>query len=264
MPTTRQMRQMYPELVKSFNPLICDYAQTTKVPFIAAGTFGETVELRFHPGCAEAFRALAAVFAAWNYRFWDPAGGTCVCRPITGGSKTSLHAHGVALDINPSTNRYRSTRLRGLIQWGKQTDMPKGMVLAAEAIRTKGGFRVFEWGGRWTTKDPMHWQPSKCTRAQLERGIDWSTVQGKPIEDEETMKRGDTGVDVKKLQNYLNRWVKGYDIVEDELTEDGDYGPATEATVKVFQQWARLAVTGVANPITVSTLTALVVDKKED
>ena len=260
MPSTQQMRTMYPELIKSYNPLICDYSQTTEIEFVAAGTFGSTVWLRFHPAVVEAYRALAAVFARWDYRFWDPAGGTVVCRPITGSWRTSLHAHGVALDINPSTNRYRIKA--GLVQWGRQTDMPKDMIVAAEAIRTKGGFLVFEWGGRWNTiKDPMHFQPSRCTRAQLERGIDWATVQG-TLEDEDTMKQGDRGKSVMKAQNYLNRWVTSRDIPEPVLDEDGNYGIHTANRVSLFQSWANLEPSGQIDPITIATLTALIIEDR--
>ena len=78
---------------------------------------------------------------------------------------------------------------------------------------------------------------------------------------EDDMKPGDLGTDVKKLQNYLNRWALKVGINAPELIKDGDYGPATERHVRAFQAWATLDQTGVANPITISTLTALVIPK---
>ena len=52
----------------------------------------------------------------------------------------STHAWGIALDINPDTNRAGTTG-----------DLPEGVVNAFERV----GFR---WGGRWKRRDPMHFQ----------------------------------------------------------------------------------------------------------
>ena len=75
------------------------------------------------------------------------------------------------------------------------------------------------------------------------------------------MKPGDLGTDVKKLQEYLNRWGRKVRTNAPELIKDGDYGPITKQRVREFQEWATLDQTGVANPITIGTLTALVIPK---
>lgn len=190
MPTTQQMRNLYPELViGGVDPLwnvltggpTCDWSRTVVVTFYAGGPFYPLgkVNLRFHPTIAPWAEALAAVFYQHRYPFEETAGGSVSCRKITGGTKTSPHTHGVAMDINPSRNRYRTTLLGGLIQWGKETDMPMAMIVDAEAIRTVNGKPTTSWGGRWSNiKDPMHFEASKCVRSDLATGINYSTVAG--------------------------------------------------------------------------------------
>lgn len=227
--TSQETRNAYPELVKRFDVdgrPVCGYAETVEVGF---ATPGGQIGLKFHPSVADAARALAAVFAAYGYLFRESAGGSINCRNITGASAdqirlqarsgrayaTSLHAHGVAVDFNPSVNRYR--RAVGPIQWGRQTDMEPAMIADIEKIRTVGGFRVWTWGGRWTNiKDPMHFQATACTRLQLERGIDWSTVP-------ETEMLMDY-LKVRDLQEALN-------AAGASLTVDGVWGPKSAAAL---------------------------------
>lgn len=188
MPTTQEMRNMYPNLVvggvsSDWTVLaggpICSYTSTTRAVFYAPAFANGRIALRFHPTITPWASALAAVFYHHRYPFRELAGGSVSCRKITNGSKTSPHAHGVAMDINPSTNRYRTSLLGGLIQWGRETDMPMQMVLDAEAIRTASGKATTSWGGRWfNIKDPMHYEASKCLRGDLAFGIDKATVVG--------------------------------------------------------------------------------------
>jgi D-alanyl-D-alanine carboxypeptidase len=190
MPTTQEMRNMYRELVtggvdSAWNVLPggpnCSWGITRTITLLAGGSAYPSgrVNLRLHPTVAPWGEALAAVFHHHNYPFLETAGGSVSCRKITGGTKTSPHAHGVAIDINPSRNRYTTSILGGLIQWGKQTDMSPAMIRDAEAIRTTTGKPVTSWGGRWTnTKDPMHFEASKCLRGDLALGINKSTIAG--------------------------------------------------------------------------------------
>ncbi len=250
MATSAQMRAWYPELV--VEPLIplCNYEDTARVKFLAGGSSYPQgyVWLRCHPAVEEWMQALAAVMYHHGYDFREPAGGTLSCRKITGGSRTSLHAHGVALDINPSKNRYRGQWLGGLIQWGKDTDMPPEMIDDLKNIRTVEGYRITEWGGDWINiKDPMHFQCSKCTRAQLEQGIDLTQVPGwydyalwAGLMKEEDMaflplKHGDglegrefKRSDVAHLQSKLN------DVFSEGLVEDGRYGDLTAGVVTMI------------------------------
>jgi peptidoglycan hydrolase-like protein with peptidoglycan-binding domain len=65
----------------------------------------------------------------------------------------------------------------------------------------------------------------------------------------QTIKLGDTGDDVKRLQRVLARSkILGFDDV------DGVFGPQTEQAVKDFQQANGLAADGVVGPLTWSKL----------
>lgn len=119
--------------------------------------------------CKEAFDALHAVFGAWGYVLRTPGCWGYLCRSITGGSGYSLHAYGIPLDVNAPANPYGPRLV---------TDMPRAMVEAGLAIRTKGGHQVFGWGGNYRrNKDAMHWEVV-ASPAELALGIDWSTVAG--------------------------------------------------------------------------------------
>src|SRR6478672_728959 len=65
-----------------------------------------------------------------------------------------------------------------------------------------------------------------------------------------TVRRGSTGQEVQNLQNILLQL--GYNIGGP--TADGDFGPATEAAVKQFQQANGLTADGIVGPGTWSAL----------
>ena len=58
------------------------------------------------------------------------------------------------------------------------------------------------------------------------------------------IKRGNTGSEVKEIQELLG------------ITVDGDFGPATQKAVIDFQQKYNLTADGIVGPITLSTLKA--------
>jgi len=119
-----------------------------------------------------AFLALSACLRAHDYRTRRADTGAYNCRRITGGSGYSLHAYGIAADLNWSTNPY-----------GKRlvTDMPPAMRDAIKAIRTRGGHLVFRWGGDYSgNKDAMHFEVV-ASPAELATGIDPNTVPGARI-----------------------------------------------------------------------------------
>lgn len=161
MATTAQLRASYPEFIRNPSIPTCNFSSAVSVRFPAAGSSYPAgyIDLRVHPTTRQIWRAVAAVMLHYGYPFREPAGGTLACRKITGGSGTTLHAHGIADDHNPSKNAYRVTAMGGLIQWGKQTDMPAAMVLDIERIKLANGLHPMRWGGRWwTVKDPMHYE----------------------------------------------------------------------------------------------------------
>ena len=268
---------------------ICDYSRTARVVFLAAGAADPDgngrITLKVHPLLLDSFVGLASVFLAHNYPFEEMAGGTVSCRNITGAKATaierqireqkayatSLHAHGLATDINPSRNRYR--RVSGLIQWGRQTDMSKAMVRDVEAIKTKAGKRALEWGGRWTnSKDPMHFE-NDLTRAELDAGINRTTIKGladylafaggggapptNPDEEEQMLKRGDKGNAVGRIQTALKSW--NPDALP-KFGVDKDYGGETEAWVRNYQTAANLEPTGNTDGLTGAFLLEYVSD----
>lgn len=224
----------------------CDYSLCEAVAFAAAGAYSSDVHLKVHPVTDEAWRALAAIMRSWGYTFNETAGGSVSCRKITGGTRTSLHAHGIAVDFNPSKNSYRRTYGGGLIQWGRQTDMPKDMVVQIEGIRTNDGAKVFRWGGRWTNiKDPMHYEVN-TTKAHLLTGIDWSSVPAThvPQEDEEmiTLTTPYTkGDDVKYWQLRMNEG----GLLSAPLTTDGIFGNNSKNAVNVYRAHFGLEASGI-------------------
>jgi hypothetical protein len=111
---------------------------------------------------APAFFALNDILKKHNYRTRRADTGAYNCRKITGGRGYSLHAYGIAADLNWQSNPY-SKRLI--------TDMPMAMVQEIERLRTRSGHKVFRWGGRYkNNKDAMHYEVI-CTPAQLATGI---------------------------------------------------------------------------------------------
>lgn len=76
----------------------------------------------------------------------------------------------------------------------------------------------------------------------------------KPTVKVRTLRRGVEGADVKRLQSELNRVFPAY---PGKLTVDGDFGPATEETVKEFQRRAGLKPDGVVGPKTRAKLKSM-------
>ena len=115
----------------------------------------------------DAVKALNAVLIDWDYRTRRADTGAYNCRPITGGTNYSLHAYGIAVDLNWSTNPYGHHLI---------TDMPIGMIEDIEGIRTAGGVQVWRWGGRYSNnKDAMHFEVV-ASPAELARGIQSQTT----------------------------------------------------------------------------------------
>lgn len=124
----------------------CETSRFTTIPF---GNNGAriTVDRR----CVDAFNALAAVMDKHNYDITPPDVGAYVCRAITGGSNYSLHAYGIAVDINWQDNPYGPVL---------KTNMPMDMVREiSPGIVTNNGVQVFRWGGDYSgNKDAMHFE----------------------------------------------------------------------------------------------------------
>jgi hypothetical protein len=88
----------------------------------------------------QAFKNLIAMGFAAELRTYDG----CLCiRPMTSGHGWSVHSWGLALDFNAATNGY-----------GRKPSFSPGLVKCF----TNAGF---EWGGKWSTPDGMHFQLPK-------------------------------------------------------------------------------------------------------
>jgi hypothetical protein len=153
-------------------------------------------KVRVAPPTSDAWKALAAVLAAHGYTIRGADTDSYNCRKITGGTDKSLHAFGIALDINWTTNPYidhigerdvrfslKATQAARAIDVKAalaDTDMTPAMIDDVLAITTKSGKRVFEWGGHWrSVKDCMHFEID-VSPDDLVQGIDSATVAGEP------------------------------------------------------------------------------------
>jgi hypothetical protein len=178
--STTQLRQLWREFE-------CDEASMVLVPF-------GPDKIRVAPPTAEAWEALAAVMLHHDYHIRTPDTDSYNCRTITGGSGRSLHSFGIALDVNWTTNPFldhagnrkvrfsdkpiQDERAKDVRRGAADTDMTPAMTADVEAIKTKGGVQVFEWGGSWSTrKDCMHFELD-VSPAELAEGIDLATVKG--------------------------------------------------------------------------------------
>jgi hypothetical protein len=268
------MRREFDDLIVSFTGPKCDYSNTAIVYFPARGAKWPDgrIGLRVVPVARQAFRALAAVMLHYGYVFEETAGGTLNCRYVGGTSVTSFHAHGTAGDFNPSRNKYRVSA--GLIQWGLQTDMPKAMVAAIEAIRSVSGHSVWEWGGRWfNIKDPMHYELD-LYRSQLNTGINlaslpagsWSKYvafeAGAPSSGGEQMFDQSTPGPSPAVAMFQRDLISlGYKLGDFPPIQAGLYPPGAdgwfrataETQTKVFQKNLGLTVTGKGDALTVAT-----------
>lgn len=188
--------------------------------------------------------------------------GTYNCRLITGGSRLSLHAYGIASDTDPYSlgNPYygRTHPKAWKFSWNN-TKFTRTQVEAVEGIRTNNGKKVFLWGGRWITiKDYMHWEIDVAP-SDLATGINWKTVPGGRLEGEEqVLKRGDKGNAVTKFQAGLLGWNPS---ALPNFGADGDFGGETEEWVKNYQSAADLAVTGTIDGVTGTLLMEYVEDR---
>lgn len=182
------------------------------------------VKIYVNAKATSAFKALGRVFESHSYNVRPADTGAYNCRKITGGTGYSLHAYGIAPDINWNTNPFRSDNR--LI-----TDMPTIMIEHITSIRTMNGRQVWGWGGHYrSVKDAMHFE-IVCSPADLATGINWNTVyQLEPslAGDMPLIERGDKGPAVKKLHDLLR-------VVPESDPGYGTFGPKTVEVVTAYQ-----------------------------
>jgi len=105
--------------------------------------------IRVHRKVAEAFSRVAKRLEPGRRKYADflrPLGGTISDRKIAGTNRTSTHAYGIAIDLNPARAHYWRWSAG---RW--QNKIPQSLVDAFEA-------EGFIWGGRWAHFDTMHFE----------------------------------------------------------------------------------------------------------
>lgn len=218
-------------------PLRAAWAPPCEGPWTRIELHGEGA-ISVRPATADAWRALNAILVAHDYRTRRADTGAFNCRRITNGKGYSLHAYGIAADLNWTTNPYGPRLV---------TDMPAAMVVEILALRTVSGHQVFGWGGNYrTNKDAMHYE-IVCTPAQLATGLAGKDAPGpaRPAvvpawhsfaagaTDETIRRSGGLGHQVSEVQLMLT--ALGYDVGK----VDGAYGPRTQAAVRAFKRWVQ-------------------------
>ncbi|MEX2422335.1 MAG: M15 family metallopeptidase, partial [Acidimicrobiia bacterium] len=83
-----------------------------------------------------------------------------VCRPAVGSASWSMHASGLAIDINPFHNPYVKGDLvlpELASAYADRADSRDGMIVEGGAVTEAFAAIGWHWGGRWTSlTDPMH------------------------------------------------------------------------------------------------------------
>jgi len=123
---------------------------------------------------------------------------------------------------------------------------------AALKIRTNTGARAFRWGGDFG--DYMHWQLD-CKPSDAASGVDWSTVYGGEVFDDErdepVLKKGSKGKAVEILQDSILVYNSA---LLPKFGADGDYGSETVAAIRRIQGDFDLPETGSADEATLFVL----------
>ena len=144
-----------------------------------------------NPRIVDAVRALGHALEAAGYRA-DRVGGFSD-RAIKGSARLSLHAYGIAIDIDARDNPHRRGQ-SGPARWSsaatqdeRRADVAAGradttftpqQIAAVRAIHTTDGIPVFFWAGAWSmSPDAMHFQID-VTPTELARGIAVSPSSG--------------------------------------------------------------------------------------
>ncbi|MEH2513095.1 hypothetical protein V1291_004449 [Nitrobacteraceae bacterium AZCC 1564] len=165
----------------------CDESKMVVIPF-------GPDNIRVAPPTAPVWEALAAVFQHHGYKIRTRDTDSYNCRSIKGSTERSLHSFGIALDVNWNTNPFIDHAGNRKVRFSQKptqderaedvrlgladTDMTEAMIADVLKIRTADGKQALEWGGHWNSvKDSMHFEID-VGPADLERGIDPSTVVG--------------------------------------------------------------------------------------
>lgn len=174
--------------------------------------------------------------------------GMLCCRLIRGSStKISSHSWGTAIDLT----------LDGKLDTRGNNKTHYGLTLIAPIFNSYG----WVWGAEFRTEDAMHFEVSKSTLQQWQaQGLlvgsttsvaaattPLAKAAGKIAVSPSVLKKGDTGAEVRLLQQKLNQHGA-------HLSTDGVFGNGTEKAVIAWQTKAGLAADGVVGPKTRKSL----------
>jgi subtilisin family serine protease len=170
------------ELREAWAGSLCAEREMATIPLLSNPTPVNRAAVGAFTALAEALRRTGyRAHSVWVYN----------CRNIAQTSsgqppRASLHAYGLAVDIDPDWNPHRHNvsgpiifssapsleeRRREVAAGVAGTVFTPQQVAAVEAIRSVDGLPVFGWGGRWrTSHDAMHFE-IRLTPAQLRRGL---------------------------------------------------------------------------------------------
>ncbi len=141
-------------------------------PFATVSLYGNG-KVTVDAAIVSAVKSLNTVLAAYRYSTRAADTGAYNCRLNTSGTGYSMHAYGIAIDINWLSNPYSRYLKTDMFKYGDGR-MPHRIC----AIRTNNGKQVWNWGGFWSgNKDTMHYEVV-CTPADLRTGINPSTIYG--------------------------------------------------------------------------------------
>jgi Putative peptidoglycan binding domain/D-alanyl-D-alanine carboxypeptidase len=156
-------------------------------------------------------------------------------RLIKGGTQTSNHASGTAIDLNAPNHPL-----------GKRGTVPANKRAAIAAKAAQLGLR---WGGTYTGRaDEMHFEvnvsPARMAAISgaVQRRPGAQKAGGRP-----TVQLGSSGRHVRDLQAHLK---SKHAAIAGHLVVDGEFGPKTNAAVRAFQQRSGLVVDGIVGPAT--------------
>ena len=140
----------------------CNPDRMQRVAFPVPG--GKIVKLLVAVPSVPVWTAVSQIMESEPYLFRESSGGTYNCRPIGSSGLMSLHAYGIALDVNPSKNPHKAPLT---------TDMPSSFIKRIEGIRANGK-KAVQWGGRWSKPDAMHFEidvaPADCENVTWDKG----------------------------------------------------------------------------------------------
>lgn len=176
-------------------------------------------------------------------------------KPIEGSSEVSNHASGTAIDMNAPDH-----------PMGKAGTFTSAQVAVIRKILSYCG-GVVRWGGDYTgRKDEMHFEINgnaaavKKLAAKIKGTPATPTPPApKPPTQGATVKLGDTGTEVRKIQTFLRTVFPAYrETVSVQrgtlIAVDGTYGAQTVAWVKEFQTRAGITVDGIVGPVTLAKM----------